>query len=175
MDFKPSKPNGFSNEARFMQWVWDFLTNRLNFHNSDTVRFSVTTRGITAHAVNQGQVIPYRHPFEIYQCPDDPATANDWRKFRVRGGTVFIDWVEKTVTGTDADASPVSILADNSTAKYWFYLDIAADGSTVAIGHGADPITWSSLKIPIGYVDTTTAYAGVVVKQFIRTDVFTCI
>lgn len=33
-----------------MQWVWDKLALYLNFHNSPTIQFEQTSRGITAHS-----------------------------------------------------------------------------------------------------------------------------
>ncbi len=126
----------------------------------------------------------FSHPFAIYVYPVSLRTspsADDWRKVRVRSGLVFVDWVEATLTGSDGiepDAGELGtvgdITCDASTPKYWLWIEIT--GSTAAIQHSATAPTWSTTKIPIGYVDTNT-YASqyrVRIRQIINTDIFTC-
>lgn len=48
--FKPKTPSGSDAEARFMQWVNNWLAQRLKFINTPTVRWDVTTQGVAAHA-----------------------------------------------------------------------------------------------------------------------------
>lgn len=50
MSFLPKTPSGSDEEARFMQWAKHFIATRLKFRNSDTVRWSITSAGIFAHA-----------------------------------------------------------------------------------------------------------------------------
>jgi hypothetical protein len=156
----PRRPQGNNNEAVFAQAVWD-----RNF-------------GANPTATGYG-LIPHRptftpHPFMLYVCPDETTGASDWRKFRVHAGYVSIDWEDPVaVTGTDADATPASIEVPADEAKYWFWLDLSTP-ATPTIDHGTDPQTWSSTKIPIGYVNTEEEYAATIPLQMITTNLFTC-
>lgn len=124
-------------------------------------------------------------PFRIYRLPDhyrsSPDPDTDWLKFRVRGGKVWIDWVEYDATGTDGAADPDDdtildagdVAVTSGVARYWFWLDISS--GSVAVNHGASAPTWSPAHVPIGYVDTTNTTAQIaIVRQIVRTDLFTC-
>ena len=119
-------------------------------------------------------------PFRIYRAPDHSG-GSDWLSFRVRGGKVWIDWVEYDATGTDGAADPDEntypltgdVAVTSGVARYWFWLDISS--GSVAVNHGASAPTWSSAHVPIGYVDTTNTTAQIaIVRQIVRTDLFTC-
>jgi hypothetical protein len=150
-----------------------------------------TVQGLATAQKRVGELAPRAaalpsHPFEIYVYPPElrpsPA-AEDWRTVRVRAGTVFVDWQEVTVTGTDGLTNPDNpelstsgdIVCTAATAKYWLWLQLAA--STASVQHGATPPTWDSSHIPLGWVDTQTysADSRVVIRQFIRTDLFACL
>jgi hypothetical protein len=115
-----------------------------------------------------------KHPFQIYRMRDGTPAASDWRKFRIYAGYVSVDFAAPVlVTGTDGDATPASILADDATAKFWFWVDLSTP-ATPTIGSGADPQTWSASKLPIGYVNTQTEYAATVGLQMITSNIFAC-
>lgn len=155
----PRRPSGTSPEAIFAKAVHDRV------FSPDRQRVGHFIRPEPSRAF---------HPFKIYGCADDPTTANDWRKFRVAAGYVSSDWAAPVlVTGTDGDASPVSILADDATEKFWFWIDLTTP-ATPSVGSGADPQTWSASKIPIGYVNTTEEFSATVDLQMITTNLFAC-
>ncbi len=54
----PRKPEGGAG-GNFFQWVWEKLANELRFNDSPTVKWSLTTRGISARAI-----IPPSQPSE---------------------------------------------------------------------------------------------------------------
>jgi hypothetical protein len=143
------------------------------------------------------------HPFKLYQFSnilrDDRDADEDWRKFLVRSGLVFLDDANGLLpSGTDevdfpdsdtlADLGAVDeILVPAATAKYWFWIEIADDNSNAAIRHAADPTVFHAtfnpnpwddfpdmdgFHIPIGYVDTNTNASEKIalVRQFVRTD-----
>lgn len=130
-------------------------------------------------------------PFRIYALPDYLRTAadlaNDWRKVCVRGGTVFVDWVAVTATGTDGETFPDQdsfpltaghstneILCPLNVAQYWIWLEITA--TTAVVNHGAAAPVWSSAIVPLGWVDTTAVADQMAhVRQLVRTDFFTCL
>ncbi len=128
---------------------------------------------------------PTLHPFKIYTTPTglrETPDSSDWRKVRVRAGTVFVDWTELTADGTDGTANPdtTEVGEDNEiidpapTAKYWIWIEIV--GSRATVEHSATAPTWSSTKIPIGWVDSNTysSEKKLIIRQFLRTDIFTC-
>lgn len=128
----------------------------------------------------------FLHPFQIYVFPAAMRVtpgANDWRTVRVHAGTIFIDWVEVTPTGTDGAANPDvgelttagDIVCDAAAEKHWIWLELTS--STASIENSATAPTWDSSHIPLGWVDTDTyaAEKRVVVRQFVRTDLFTCL
>jgi hypothetical protein len=156
----PRRPQGENNEAVFAKAVWDSL---------------FTGQRATRPAPFQTRtVFQELLPFEIYSCPDDTEGASDWRKFRVHAAYVSVDWADPVVvTGTDGDASPVSIEVPAAEAKHWFWLDLTAP-ETPTIGHGSDPQTWSSTKLPIGYVNTEEEYAATIPLQMVNTHLFLC-
>ena len=130
-------------------------------------------------------------PFRIYQLPQHfraaPDPSSDWLKFRVRGGAVFINWTQYAATGTDGETNPdadtfpdipnaggFEITATPGVTQFWFWLAITS--TTAAVNSGASPPTWSAAAVPIGYVDTTdTTHQFAQVRQFVRTDFFTCV
>lgn len=177
----PAKPDNNAQYPRFfyfVRWVWELLANgKFPFQGSEQapgggikIEFKEGAYHFSLVGLNKPAV--QLHPFQIYHQAGNASTTADSRMYRIHKGTVFLDWVETTVTGTDADAMPASITADPNVTKYWFWL--AVSGSAVSIGSGADPQTWSEAKIPIGYVDTTAAGGNEVKEQFIRTDAFIC-
>ena len=124
------------------------------------------------------------HPFCIYSHPSeerDTPTAADWRTFRVRAGTVFINGTEVTVTGTDgADEPDTGALAatgdievPEDDPQFWFWLELTGGGSPAAsVESGSTPPTWDETHIPIGWVDvfTNAEDQSPIIRQFIRTD-----
>lgn len=112
------------------------------------------------------------HPFKIYQLPlgfrTTPDPTTDWRKYRVRGGSVFLDdAIGYPATNTDGhnldvDSSSVSeddctdILIPNITAwsletsLYYFWLEIefASDTWSVTLRSGSDPATLNETSNP---------------------------
>lgn len=127
-------------------------------------------------------------PFLLYQLPDhyrDAADASDWRKFRVRGGYIFVNGTLVAVTGTDeTEADPYAesypagdydITADDDVEKYWVWIEITDPTGTpsAAIEHSATPVTWDSTHIPIGWVNTQTA--GVAALRPLLNDLFTIV
>ena len=131
-------------------------------------------------------------PFRLYRIPmwyrTSPDPATDWLKFCVRAGKVFINFAEFDATLTDgADACPDGpylplesgagvneVAVASGTAKYWFWLAIDSTGAEV--DHGATPPAWGTGYVPIGWVDTTNTTDKIaIVRQIVRTDLFTCI
>ena len=143
------------------------------------------------------------HPFKLYQFSnilrDDRDADEDWRKFLVRSGLVFLadangllpsgtDEVDFPDSDTVADLGAIDeILVPTATAKYWLWIEIADDNSSAAIRHAADPTVFHAtfnptpwddfpdmdgFHIPIGYVDTNTNASEKIalVRQFVRTD-----
>lgn len=146
------------------------------------------------------------HPFKIYPYPSiliaegsqDPST--DWLKFMVRAGNVLgVDATGTDGANSDPDteaypsASYISVPAN--TAKFWFWLEIAADSSSAVVRYGDVPSAsrypaagaalwtsnspWSGAPVPdaqhvpIGWVDTNThaAQRVAVVRQLLRADI----
>lgn len=145
-------------------------------------------------ALRQSRVHRRLYPFCIYELPWDYRSspgADDWRKVRVRAGTIFINGQEVAVTGTDLAEDPydgdlgdisdfsADILCDAATEKYWFWIVITDPTGTpaAAIAHGATPPTWDTTHIPIGWVDTDTdsATKELAKRQFITSDLFTIV
>ena len=138
-------------------------------------------------------------PFRLYHSPDAlrkvPNPAADWLKVSVRGGTVFVNFVAITVTGTDGAANPDDssqpvdgngagineVALPANTAQCWFWLVITAGAVSVAwgdgAGHGTAIPTWATGFIPLGWADTATAAASqqVLFRQLVRTDLFVCL
>lgn len=129
-------------------------------------------------------------PFLIYQVPDlyrYPAEEDSWRKFRVRGGVIFVNGTLVEVTGTDGahddpfeDSYPdgeFDITADDDTEKFWFWINIAnADTTpTASIASDAEPPEsgWDSTHIPIGWVNTKET--GIAKIRPLLWDLFTVI
>lgn len=136
-------------------------------------------------------------PFCIYEFPynlrDDPE-ADDWRKVRVRAGTIFINGHKVEVTGTDGATNPfrsglgdladfsADILCEAEAAQFWFWIEITAadtDAPAAEVKYGKDddvPV-WDSTHIPIGYVDTNTNKAtfGLIIHQYATTHLFTIV
>ena len=127
-------------------------------------------------------------PFLIYQLPDhyrDTTEASDWRKFRVRGGYIFVNGTLVAVTGTDgAEADPFEesypsgafdITADDAVPKYWVWIEITdpTGTPTASIEHSATPVTWDSTHIPIAWVNTETS--GVATLRPLLFDLFTIV
>jgi hypothetical protein len=138
---------------------------------------------------------PEMHPFKIYQIPSifraaGTATADDWRKFRVRGGRIVSTEADgPDIVGTDEADFPdgplypnradVEITVTANVEQYWIWITVADDGLSGLIKHGADPTTngWDAFptidaNVPIGWVDTSTQLADKValVRQLLRTD-----
>jgi hypothetical protein len=64
---KPRRPGGSGPEAIFAQSVWDMLWGGgLNFIDSPTVKFSRTTRGISAHGAQQTPPGASASPFKLF-------------------------------------------------------------------------------------------------------------
>ena len=110
------------------------------------------------------------HPFQIYPHPDDVPGPDDWRKFRVRHGIIFLNWAEVVATGTD-NVAAASVLASAATNRFWFWFEIS--GGAVSVQSSATPPTWSGLHVPIGYVNTQTDGVSIV-TQIVTTNLFLC-
>jgi hypothetical protein len=127
-------------------------------------------------------------PFLIYQIPDhyrDSLAGTEWRKFRIRGGIIFVNGTLVNVTGTDgthddpfAESYPAGsfdILADDAVPKFWFWIEITdpTGTPTAAIQSSATAPTWDSTHIPIAWVNTETT--GVPVVRPLLFDLFTIV
>ena len=182
-------------------------------------RINMAGRG-AADALNQASQLRYRdrrpgtgpletlHPFKIYQTPLEFADGVDsstyWRTFRVRAGRVLgwdatgTDAATDDVPNSDPDAlyypsGDVDIVVPETTAKFWFWIEINAGAAVVR--YGTDPTAtqypatgtalWTSTNswgaapipdishVPIGWIDTNTHADELraVVRQLLRADV----
>jgi len=99
-------------------------------------------------------------PFKIYQ-------TTSWLTFKVMTGYVI-------TTGNPIVPSMIetSFTLSSGVALYWFYVDMTA--TTAEIKTSSTTLPWSSSKIPIGWVDTSTgaASSASTISQFVRDHIF---
>lgn len=153
---KPPKPVGSGPFITYCQWVWDELSRR--YEDTETVKWNITTRGISARAANLRKS-GIELPFQIYQ-------TTTWLKFKVTTGYVITTGVAVTPALVETEFTITS-----GVLRYWFYLDLTA-AATVAASSTLP--TWGIDIIPIGWVDTSTysAESRSVIYQFTRDHVF---
>ena len=125
MSFLPKTPSGSDEEARFMQWAKHFIATRLKFRNSDTVRWSITSAGIFAHAAparggsvggnvnfHTAQMRLANHPTYL-TCLLDGQTDIDasvlvWRPYELRGDVLseYLDGVTVNYAYSTSPTTP---------------------------------------------------------------------
>jgi hypothetical protein len=100
------------------------------------------------------------NPFRITQ-------SADWLTYKVSDGIAITTGDPISVTNVDTD---ITITA--GVEFYWIYLEMTA--TTAEVKASATTLEWSSLLIPIGWVDTLTHEADEVatINQVLRDNVF---
>ena len=99
-------------------------------------------------------------PFEIYQ-------SGTWLQYKVREGYYITTGNPITVTAIETEFTLTS-----GVLRYWFYID--ASGATPEVKTSSTTLDWSSNKIPLGWVDTSTGSTANVSTpyQFVRDHIF---
>ena len=156
---KPAKPVGSGPFITYCQWVWDELSKR--YEDTDTVKWNVTTRGISSTAkTNLAGASPVC-PFQIYR-------TETWLKFKVATGYVITTGAPFVPTDVGTEFTLTS-----GVAKYYFLLTMSS--ATAAVISVSDTLpVWSVEIVPIGWVDTNT-YSGAsrsVIYQFCNENIF---
>ena len=99
-------------------------------------------------------------PFQIYQ-------SGTWLKYKVKTGYYITTGNPITVTAIETEFTLTS-----GVLRYWFYID--ASGATPEVKTSSTTLDWSSNKIPLGWVDTSTGSTANVSTpyQFVRDHIF---
>lgn len=170
--------------------TWRHNNLLLEEQNQHSIRLRALETPSNRRQLQPGLGVVTFFPFRIYVFPSGrrttPDATTDWRKFRVRNGRVVGNTTDPIeVAGTDLAANPDSDTIDEAdvtditvasgVAAYWFWLTIDEGSATATLAHGTTPpATWTLTTIPIGYVNTSGAFATnkqADIQQLLRTDV----
>lgn len=112
---------------------------------------------------------------QLKRREEDEATSSSTNPFQIYATTSALKYKVTTgmVIGT---GNPISVsnvetefTISSGVLRYWFYIEMTTTTATIAVS--STTLTWSSSKIPIGFVDTLTGGTSTI-YQFLRDHVF---
>lgn len=159
MNGTPKRPSGDDAAAKFMQWVWDWITLKGKMVSAPgQIEFSYTSKGIVPRVIPSGRsAVTPTNPFKIYVTDEAALT------FKVTTGKITT--VATPFEPTNID-STFTLTA--GSPYFWFYLDLSSDEATIVTSD--DPPEWSVNSVPLGYVDTSVDPSEI--TQLVRDHIF---
>jgi hypothetical protein len=156
-----TKPTGDSELDFLLTEIWEAIQVKMRILNRPgVITVEYTEKGIALTPVAGGKSSQSSNPFTISQ-------STDWLTYKVSDGIAITTGDPISVANVDTD-----IAISAGVLHYWIYLEMTA--TTAEVKASSTTLEWSTLLIPIGWVDTATNEVGEVatIYQVLRDNIF---